>query len=249
MRSIKIRHLNRYLLNKVGLHLTKMESSPTLQGLLRKIQLMPLEITTVFDVGAYRGTWSEEVRRIFPKASFVLFEPNEVHNGEISKRKFRVYNLVLGRLTGSKVKFYSSGSTGDSFFLEKNDFYIGKEKELEVFSLTDVIEKYGLQFPDFLKLDTQGSEMEILLGAKDVLHQIKLILVELPITKMNIGAPSLSEIVEYLENQNFVPIHLSEIHNLIDILVQVDIAFLRRDLFISIYGHDDITHRSISPNL
>jgi FkbM family methyltransferase len=210
---------------------------------------MPIEITTVFDVGAYKGTWSQQVRRSFPEASFVLFEPNKVHNEEISKRKFPVYNLVLGRSTGSKVKFYSTGSTGDSFFLEKNDFYIGKEKEVEVVSLKDVIEKYGLQFPDFLKLDTQGSEMEILLGAKDVLQEIKLILVELPITKMNVGAPSLSEVVEHLENQNFVPIHLSEIHNVIDILVQVDIAFLRRDLFISIYGHDDITHRGISPNL
>jgi hypothetical protein len=90
--------------------------------------------------------------------------------------------------------------------------------------------------------------MEILLGAEEVLKEIKLILVELPITKMNIGAPNLSEVVEYLEHNNFVPIHLSEIHNVIDILVQVDIAFLRRDLFISIYGHDDITHRNINPN-
>ena len=248
MRSIKMRHLNRYLFNKAGLHITKLESSPSLQGLLRKIQSMPMEITTIFDVGAYRGTWSEEVRKSFPQATFVLFEPNEVHNQEISKRKFGVYNLVLGRSTGSKVKFYASGSTGDSFFLEKNNFYIGKEKELETVSLKDVIEQHGLQFPGFLKLDTQGSEMEILLGAEEVLREIKLILVELPITKMNIGAPNLSEVVEYLEHNNFVPIHLSEIHNVIDILVQVDIAFLRRDLFISIYGHDDITHRNISPN-
>ena len=81
------------------------------------------------------------------------------------------------------------------------------------------------------------------------MHQIELILVELPIIEMNIGAPCLSEIVEHLENQNFVPIYLSEIHNLIDILVPADTAFSRLDIFMSICGDDEITHRSISPNL
>lgn len=91
--------------------------------------------------------------------------------------------------------------------------------------------------------------MEILLGAGDILEKVKIVLIELPITRMNFGAPGLSEIVDYMEQQNFVPIHLSEIHIVIDILVQIDIAFLRRDLFVEIYGHDDITHRSIMPNL
>jgi hypothetical protein len=66
---------------------------------------------------------------------------------------------------------------------------------------------------------------------------------------MNIGAASLSEVVDYMESKNFVPIHLTEVHVVIDILVQVDITFLRRDLFVEKYGHDDISHRNINPNL
>jgi hypothetical protein len=81
------------------------------------------------------------------------------------------------------------------------------------------------------------------------LHLISVILVELPITSLNIGAATLSEVTSFLEDNNFVPIHLSEIHNVIDILIQVDIAFLRRDIFNLKFGHDDIAHRDVRPIL
>lgn len=249
MRSIRIRHINKFLLHKFGFHLNKLSESPTLPGLLSKLSRMHLKINSIFDIGAYKGDWSQEVRKAFPKADFYLFEPNSSHNTAIQNKGFKVFNLVLGHITGEKVKFYSGGNTGDSYFLEKNPIYLDKAKEVSLTSLDDAIEANSLPVPDFLKLDTQGSEYQILMGAQKNLQSMKVVLIELPITQMNIGAAKLSEIVEFMESQNFVPIHLSEIHVVIDILVQVDIAFLRRDIFIEIYGHDDITHRKISPTL
>jgi hypothetical protein len=66
---------------------------------------------------------------------------------------------------------------------------------------------------------------------------------------MNMGAPGLSEIITFMECRDFVPVHLTEIHVVINILVQIDIAFIRRDIFKVIYGHDDIAHRDINPSL
>jgi FkbM family methyltransferase len=249
MRSIRIRHINKFFLHRFGFHLNKLGDSPTLPGLLSKLSKMPFQINSVFDVGAYHGAWSKEVRKVFPKADFYLFEPNSSHNAEISNKGFKVFNLVLGQITGEKVLFYSGGNTGDSYFLEKNPVYLDKAIEVSLTSLDDAIEANSLPVPDLLKLDTQGSEFQILKGAQKYLQGVKVVLIELPITQMNIGAAKLSEIVEFMESQNFVPIHLSEIHIVIDILVQVDIAFLRRDIFIETYGHDDITHRNISPIL
>ncbi len=249
MRTLRMRHLNKYLFNKIGLHIQPLEESPTQVGLLKKLASLPIEFHNVFDVGAYKGKWSQEVQKYFPKANFFLFEPNDVHNKEILKLGFKPFNLLLGKKSGEIVKFYGDGRTGDSFFLEKNPTYLGTEKDVELHSLFDIVQANNLPVPDFLKIDTQGSELEILLGAESLLTNVKVILLELPITRMNIGAASLTEIVDFMESRNFVPIHLSGIHLVIDILIQIDIAFLRRDLFIECFGHDDISHRDINPSL
>ena len=226
-----------------------LESSPTLYGLLEKLINNDIQINNIFDIGAYRGNWSRDVQKFFPDAHFTLVEPNEIHNSSIHSLGFRPFNLVLGKSSGDEVIFYSKGQTGDSYFLEKNAEYLGSEKRLITKSLSDFIVENNLQYPDFLKIDTQGSELEILMGAQHGLKLISVVLVELPITSMNIGATTLSEVTSFLEENNFVPIHLSEIHNVIDILVQIDIAFLRRDIFNLKFGHDDIAHRNVNPIL
>jgi FkbM family methyltransferase len=35
-----------------------------------------LRPATVYDIGAYRGGWTELAARVFPAAAFILFEPN-----------------------------------------------------------------------------------------------------------------------------------------------------------------------------
>ena len=249
MRRVRLRHLNTFIFNRLKVHVMPLYDAPTLSGLLEKLKTNEVEIKSVFDIGAYKGFWSREVQKCFPLADFKLFEPNEIHNKSSKQLGFYPYNVLLGRFSGKKVSFYSKGWTGDSFFLEKNSEYLGTEREMETVSLSDFVEKNGIVWPDLLKIDTQGSELEILYGAAAGLNQVSVILVELPITSINIGAAKLSEITSFLEEMNFVPIHLTEIHNVIDILIQVDIAFLRRDVFTEKFGHDDISHREIKPNL
>lgn len=248
MRRIQLRHLNIFF-NRLKIHVIALKQAPTLTGLLEKLQHNNVKVDLIFDVGAYKGHWSRDVRKYFPKAKFQLFEPNEIHNPSVRSLGFEPSNLLLGRTSGERVIFYGKGQTGDSYFLEKNEEYLGSEREMQTISLQDFVAENGSHWPDFLKIDTQGSELEILKGAGAGLNEISVILVELPITSLNIGAPSLSEITSFLEAMNFVPIHLAEIHNVIDILIQIDIAFLRRDIFKEKFGHDDISHREITPNL
>lgn len=249
MRRLRLRHLNEHIFRRFKIHVMPLQDSPTLYGLLEKLVSRQIPIKDIYDIGAYKGLWSRDVRRIFPNARFTLIEPNEIHNKSISSLGFRPFNFVLGKLSGENVLFYSKGQTGDSYFLEKNSEYLGSEREMVTKSLSDFIAENELEYPDFLKIDTQGSELEILMGAQPGLHLISVILVELPITSLNIGAATLSEVTSFLEDNNFVPIHLSEIHNVIDILIQVDIAFLRRDIFNLKFGHDDIAHRDVRPIL
>jgi FkbM family methyltransferase len=249
MGRLRLRHLNKFVFNRLNFHVMPLQKSPTLEGLLELLRAKDLKIHSIFDVGAFKGFWSRDVRKYYPDAVFKLFEPNTIHNLSIESFGFTPINILLGRNSQDSVIFYSKGQTGDSYFLEKNAEYLGSEREMKTVSLGDFIEENNCGWPDFLKIDTQGSELEILKGCQSGLKKISLVLVELPITSINIGAATLSEVTSYLEENDFVPIYLSEIHNVIDILIQVDIAFLRRDLFKQIFGHDDIAHRVVKPSL
>ena len=102
-----------------------LQDSPTLHGLLQKLVNRDIPIKNIYDIGAYKGLWSRDVRKIFPNAQFTLVEPNEIHNESIHALGFRPFNFVLSKLSGENVLFYSKGQTGDSYFLEKNSEYLG----------------------------------------------------------------------------------------------------------------------------
>ena len=90
--------------------------------------------------------------------------------------------------------------------------------------LNEIQTKTQIPFPDFLKIDTQGSEIDILKGGNEILKNCKVILLECPIISYNIGAPSLSDYIKYLDSINYLPFDVTEIHHLDKVLVQVDIV-------------------------
>ena len=47
-----MRHFNRYIFNKLGLNIEKVEKSATLEGLLRRALSDKLKFDLIFDVGA-----------------------------------------------------------------------------------------------------------------------------------------------------------------------------------------------------
>jgi len=167
-----------------------------------------------------------------------LIEPNASHNGEIYNRGFEVHNLLLSDRIEEK-KFYSSNGTGDSYYPELDN--LGDTSNFKTLTSTTLdtflLENPDLDRPDFIKIDTQGAELDILKGASNTLATTKLVLLELPIIPYNLGAPSLSDAVNFMIRANFVPVYLTEIHKLREVLVQIDIAFLKREVFENAFGN------------
>ena len=122
-------------------------------------------------------------------------------------------------------------------FLEKTNFYEDAiiPKTLKTITLNEIQTKTQIPFPDFIKIDTQGSEIDILKGGNQILNDCKVILLECPIISYNIGAPSLSDYIEYLGSINYLPLDVTEIHHLDKVLIQADIIFLKKDIFQKIY--------------
>jgi FkbM family methyltransferase len=189
-------------------------------------------IQNIFDVGAYKGKWTEElIHKINSKVHFYLFEPNINLLKNFSLPNCTTFGFALGSKNEYNKNFYSINGTGDSFYRDISSRYRESTiRKLNVVTLDSVVSAYNLPTPQLIKLDCQGSELEILKGAKQLLLHVKAIIVETSVIPTNIGAPRIQSVCDYLIDQDFKPVSISEIHNRGGILNQIDLVFYHKNL-------------------
>ncbi|HEX6347813.1 MAG TPA: FkbM family methyltransferase [Candidatus Dormibacteraeota bacterium] len=134
-------------------------------------------VDTVIDVGAHVGSFTVWVARRAPRARIVAVEPNpqSFHLLERNIRlnglsdRVRTINAAVGAEAG-RVAFESSEhSLGTKMSTQGNGALMA-----DVFRLADLIQESGFNTVDYLKLDTEGMEYQILKHADaGVLRQIR----------------------------------------------------------------------------
>ena len=136
-----------------------------------------------------------------------------------------------------KVNFYSRKLTGDSYYREQSNRYDKDRKPETIITTTldEIVKKENLKLPNFIKIDTQGSEIDILKGSKNTLKNCNLIYLETPIIEYNLNSPNLNECVNYLKSINFVPLDICEVHYMDKVLIQVDILYINKSKFFEIF--------------
>ena len=206
---------------------------------LQQIQRDGLKIETVYDIGANIGSWSISLKNTVLKDSyFYLFEGNGDHRASLRNTGLPYYIGILSNPGREFVEYYKGGtSTGNSYYKENTIFYDDSEPvKLPARTLESLVAECEMPPPNFLKIDTQGSELDILRGAETILPQVDLVYLECPIGKYNLGAPNIQEYLEYMASQNFIPSDLLEIHTADHVLVQIDIMFINIATKDRLYG-------------
>jgi len=204
-------------------------TSRRLRRVLRVLQEGGLQVLVVYDIGANKGRWARDTKRLLPAASFFLFEANESHRKKLASRGFPFFICVLGSREEHR-RFYSTGGTGDSLYLEKTHHYGETDyREVTTIPLQILVEKERLPRPNFMKLDVQGAELEILSGCQGLLDRCYLIYMECPILEYNSGAPTFDSYIRFMSDRGYVPIQILQQHVIEGALTQVDILFLMQD--------------------
>jgi len=178
---------------------------------------------TILDIGGYKGHWTRAIRMQFPKATVSVVEPNA--HPELQSLGVPVYRELLSS-TVKDVPWYSNLSTGDSMFQERTRHYSQIVPSMRRTTTLDQL------FPthrfEFVKIDCQGAELDILAGGQTLLQGTDVVLLECPFAgQYNIGAPSFADYIRTLDALGFAPLDLPELHRANGILCQIDILFLR----------------------
>ena len=156
---------------------------------------------TMFDVGSYENAkYCNEIQKnyLFKKkdkivSEFYLFEPNKLLLEKLKKnnKDKRIYDFGLGAIKEEK-KFYIHEVPLKSSFLEIKQSYFKKrlnyqinEEIVKIETLDNFCFDNGVEYIDFLKIDTQGYNAKVIEGAKDLLknNKIGLIFSEITIGK------------------------------------------------------------------
>jgi hypothetical protein len=100
--------------------------------------------------------------------------------------------------------------------------------KLKASTLGEVAASKNLPQPDLIKIDTQGSELDIIAGGSAIFENAKWILIELPTLEYNVGSPDAGAYFARLNELGFLPVDLSEIHMFGSVVIQLDFLFANR---------------------
>ncbi|MFC3809546.1 FkbM family methyltransferase [Lacihabitans lacunae] len=145
-----------------------------------KSKLQGITNPVLFDVGANIGEYTQNLVNVFgPNCQVFAFEPAKL-TFEILVKNIKNQNVSLENIgLGSKneqIKFFSdpNGNTLGSAVNRDIKGIENKVEVVEIQTLDSFCENNQISKIDFLKIDVEGFETEVLLGAKEMLKNNKM---------------------------------------------------------------------------
>lgn len=174
-----------------------------------------LKIDTIIDVGANRGQFALLVKKTHPHAKIYSFEPLKsaycVYKSIfINDPSITIFNCALSYKSGQQI-FHVSQQEDSSSLLpiskKQNDIFPGTaEKETQIIEtkkLSDCVFRNQLGDHCLLKIDVQGSELEVLRGSIELIPDIEFVYVECSFIQLYKDQPLANEVIKYLQERNF----------------------------------------------
>jgi FkbM family methyltransferase len=154
----------------------------------------------VIDVGAHIGTFVlKAARAVGPSGLVVGVEPASRNFGLLSKNvaensigNVKLVNAGLGKEPGrAELNIYNRGGENSLFKREKPPSAV---ESIEIKTLDMLAKSLSLNRVDFLKIDVEGFELEVLMGGKEVLkaHHPSLAM------ETHAWGPTVGELTEFL---------------------------------------------------
>ena len=215
-----------------------------LEVFFRNIKEMGFIPQHIIDVGANHGTWTRETLKYFPDAFYTLVEPQEWLKPSLqdllddnSKITFNPFGA--GAKSGSFMFTIVDRDDSCSFrYTEEEAKAEGfKQVEIPIVTLNEILERNAsLPFPDLVKIDAEGLDIEVLEGASDLMGTTEVFLVEAAIFNKEFEN-SLLNMVNYMDQKGYRLFELTDLNRPFqpNVLWLVELAFIKKGGIIDSY--------------
>jgi len=210
-------HINR-VLNRFGFHLSRGQQERLHRVLGQNVEfdikylLSNVSDPVIFDVGGNIGQAIDRFKKLLPGSLIYSFEPTLECMPTLKKKEdiynsVKVFNLALGARE-MELDFYLNSSNVMNSFLDSSSPRWGDnlgKRIVRTETLDSFCQENAVNHINLLKIDTQGFELEVLKGSRQMFSNngIGLVYMEIIFSDMYSNLPSLPEIYTYMTQSGF----------------------------------------------
>tara|TARA_R100000315_G_C5231888_1_gene142892 strand:- start:1427 stop:2071 length:645 start_codon:yes stop_codon:yes gene_type:complete len=204
---------------------------------LEEVRNMGINPTSILDVGAHTGQFYGWAKKVWPHSVIWMIEANPLHKDTLQNliKKNDEYLIAALGDEQREVTFYTRSdkpqTEGNSYYEEVNYWdiqHLVQKNKMTLQRLDDLFTD-DTTF-DVIKLDTQGSELDILKGGKNLCKKASVIILEVAYIEYNKGAPTSEEVINFMKEFGFEQKMSIGEHYDGDKIVQKDLVFFNEKM-------------------
>jgi FkbM family methyltransferase len=199
---------------------------------LKRIKHLGFNPKFCLDIGAYEGHWAVDFKHIFPDSAILMIEGQTEKEPALVKVKQSYqdvdYRIALLGAKEAAVTF-NKYETASSVLAEHHETNAKTEKR-NLTTLDSLVAQSPFNKPDFIKIDTQGYELEILKGGEKTLSSAEFVLLEVSFLDIYKNAPLVADVLNFMEEKGFIVYDICTLMNrpLDGVLFQSDFLFVKK---------------------
>jgi FkbM family methyltransferase len=218
---------------------------------LEEVREKGIEPNAILDIGAHTGQFHSWAKRVWPDVGVFMIEANPLHGSVLDRLAMMNGDSYLIAALGDEERDVTFYTRSDKPHTEGNSYY----KEALYWDLPQLVQESTVRLQkldnlfeddavfEIIKIDTQGSELDILRGGKNLINKASVVILEVSYFEWNLGCPLVDEIIDYMASIGFKEfIEIGEHYwpggdtppEMVDMekgktIVQKDLAFLNKE--------------------
>lgn len=144
---------------------------------------------TVIDAGSQIGEFSLYANNLSPNSNIYSFEPSRyvfeiLRKNTENVEKIKIFNCALGEenkkiklLVGNKNPMYGGDAIENSGMAKNKINKFLNSEEVQMITIDSFVEEHKIEKVDFIKMDTEGYERNIIMGAAETIRRFSPVIV------------------------------------------------------------------------
>lgn len=218
----------------------ELDKNILLSTLFANLKAMGFIPKHIVDIGANHGTWTREVLAHFPDSYYTLLEPQlwlkESFRDILDENpKVHFHPVGAGKQEGYFRFTIVDRDDSCSFRYTQEEAKAGgfEQIEIPVVTLNGLLSSSELPIPDIIKIDAEGSDIEVLKGASNFFGKTEIFMVEAGVVNKSFDN-SFLKLINFMDENNYRLFEITDLNRPfhLQVLWLVELVFVKKNGFI-----------------